>query len=790
MRLHLETLGAASPRPAAFRWTLAAAVFVLGACSGGDSTDPGGGGATASTVEVSAGSASLEVGETIKLTAIAKDKDGNLLSGKTFAWTSSNVAVAAVLPDGSVTGQTVGSATIFASVDGKSGSVQLNVTPATIPTISSISPSPLVPGQTATINGTNFSANPASNAVTIGGATAAVTAAGATSLTVTVPSALCVPGTAPVQVTVNGRGSNVIQQPAPASGSPVTTGVGQLSLLTDPGSFCVQFPANSSAEAYLIGVQSVTESGTTVTPVAVGLTAIGSSPEFASSFPVAPVGFENYTPAVIAGARTQRWRRQRIAEFELRQKEREQLDYQTMASFVRDRSSTQTRGDVLAAAAAAVPATFNVGDQVPIRVPDRSGNLCSDFTAITTVVRAIGTHSVWLEDTANPTNGYSTSDFQQLAAAFETIYNADIGYFGTPPDMGNNGRIVIVVTKEVNKAGVLGFATTADLRPRTGTTNSCPSSDETYIFYDIAPDPQGSFGDAYTRDTAFQDGPVLIGHEFVHIIQFGIRPTVPNSQGLGLVWELEGQATYGEEIVGNAYTGRSPGQNYGFNIAFNCADPPGCTQNVDANDWYIASFIDLILYYGFNANCATGDNTCLNVQLTGAPEQCTWLALDNGGPCYPGRDVYGVPWSLYRWLSDNYSSNLAGGEKELMKKMVANGFTGFQTVTDVIGRPIDELLSLWAAALYVDNRLTGTVDPRLTFSSWNLSDINSHLRASAQLQPRDRSFTTFTDNVQVRGGSTAYFRLSGARQSSALRVTGTGGAILSGSMRVFIVRLQ
>jgi len=790
MRLHLETLGAACPRPAAFRWTLAVAVLALGACAGGDTTDPVGGGAAVSTVEVSAGSASLEVGETVKLTAIAKDKGGNLVSGKTFTWTSSNQAVAVVLPDGSVTGQTVGSATIFASVDGKSGSVQLNVTAATIPTISSVSPSPLVPGQPATISGTNFSANPTSNAVTIGGAAATVTAAAATSLTVTVPSALCAPGTAPVQVTVNGRGSNVIQQPAPASGSPVTTAVGQLTLLTDPSSFCMQFPANSSTEAYLVGVQSVTESATTVTPVIFGLTALGSSPELATAFPATPFGPENFTPAAIDGARAERWRRHRLGEMELRQKERAQLDYQTMASFVRGRAASETRGDVIAAAAAAVPSTFNVGDQVPIRVPDRSGNLCTDFTAITTVVRAVATHSVWLEDTANPANGYSVSDFQQLATAFEKIYNADAAYFGTPPDIGNNGKIVIVVTKEVNKASILGFATTADLRPRTGTSNSCPSSDETYIFYGIAPDPTATFGDAYTRDQAFEDGPVLIGHEFVHIIQFGVRPTVPNNQGLGKIWELEGQATFGEEVVGHAYTGRMTGQNYGFNVAFNCSDPPGCAASLDANDWYIASFIDLILYYGFNANCATGDNTCLNAKLTGAPEQCTWLALETGGPCFPGRDVYGVPWSFYRWLADNYGSNFAGGESELMKKMVANAFTGFQTITDVIGRPIDELMSLWAAALYTDNRLTGTADPRLSFSSWNLVDINSHLRASAQLQPRDRSFTTFADNVQVRGGSTAYFRISGPRQSSALRVTGTGGSILPGTVRVFVVRLQ
>ncbi len=77
-------------------------------------------------------------------------------------------------------------------------------TPPPVPsdklTITSVSPNVLSPGETITLTGTGFSANKDSNLVTFNGNVATVTAAIATSLTVTVPSTLMIASTITIEV--------------------------------------------------------------------------------------------------------------------------------------------------------------------------------------------------------------------------------------------------------------------------------------------------------------------------------------------------------------------------------------------------------------------------------------------------------------------------------------------------------------------------------------------------------------------------------------------------------------
>jgi hypothetical protein len=235
-------------------------------------------------------------------------------------------------------------------------------------------------------------------------------------------------------------------------------------------------------------------------------------------------------------------------------------------------------------------------------------------------------------------------------------------------------------------------------------------------------------------------------------------------------------------------TSRQPGQNYGFDVAFT-----GASQNAIPSEtaWYAGGFIDLALYYGFNADCASGDTGCLDTRLSGAPEQCTWLALENEGPCFDGREVYGVPWSLLRHLSDHYGPALPGGEKQLQKNLIDATTVGFANLANLAGQPIDVLLAQWAAALYVDDRGVSGVNPRLTYTSWNMKSVADRLRVPATLVPIEVSFATFRQTASVRGGSTAYYRLSGAgRPKTTVRVRNSTEGLLPGTMRVWIVRLQ
>lgn len=85
--------------------------------------------AVVATVSVSLTS-TLPVKQTAQATATLRDASGNVLSGQTIAWTSSNTAVASVSASGLVTAVAAGSATIVATSGGKTGSAALTVTAA------------------------------------------------------------------------------------------------------------------------------------------------------------------------------------------------------------------------------------------------------------------------------------------------------------------------------------------------------------------------------------------------------------------------------------------------------------------------------------------------------------------------------------------------------------------------------------------------------------------------------------------------------------------------------------
>ena len=80
------------------------------------------------TVAVTAPAGSLFVTDTLQLSAAVKDQFGAVMTGKALTWSSSNPGFATVDNTGRVIGVDVGSVTVSAAVDGKSGSVALGVT--------------------------------------------------------------------------------------------------------------------------------------------------------------------------------------------------------------------------------------------------------------------------------------------------------------------------------------------------------------------------------------------------------------------------------------------------------------------------------------------------------------------------------------------------------------------------------------------------------------------------------------------------------------------------------------
>ncbi len=97
---------------------------LLAACTADNAGPP----KTVATVAVSPPTSPLPVGSTLQLTAIAKDEQGNPLSGRSVTWSSSDAGVATVSTSGLASGVSLGPATITARVDGVSGTAAVTVT--------------------------------------------------------------------------------------------------------------------------------------------------------------------------------------------------------------------------------------------------------------------------------------------------------------------------------------------------------------------------------------------------------------------------------------------------------------------------------------------------------------------------------------------------------------------------------------------------------------------------------------------------------------------------------------
>jgi hypothetical protein len=563
---------------------------------------------------------------------------------------------------------------------------------------------------------------------------------------------------------------------------------GQQQVFRNTDGLCFGLPAIAASEAYLVGVQSVSTVLSSLTPLTVELTTKGSAgasaavsaePGFGLSPAASAVTGAGPFPVMPAAVRqrSERLRTHRTAELRLRALER-----QLMEQAIRARRAPAGGPPLLNVAAAAVAQ----GDTVLLRVPDRtqtwstSAEFCANYVEVRAVARVVGQRGIWLDDVGNPAGGFAVADYQQMSQEFDnTIYPRVVDYFGAPSDIDGNGRIMILTTKEINRfnatrpeRAILGFVGTADFLPRDG-VDGCALSNQGEIYYGVSPDPDRVFGwpaiHPYTREAAIEDSRSLIAHEFTHIIQFGRRITNPAATRLQDTWELEGQAMLAEEVVGHAYTNRAPRNNYGVNVS--------------TDDWYWGHFVDLILYFGLDLDAENLDR-----KVPGAPEQCSWVDLgrDEGanGPC-AGRHVYGVPWSLLRWVSDHY------GEQTVQRQLIDNvTLSGLSNLAQVTGTPAWTMLARWSAMLYVDDRFPNMA-PELTLPSWNLFDLFSRAPAAWQLQPRVRGFTAFSDTLSVRAGSTGYFRLSGAnRPVGDVRVTPRLGGTLPSHIQLWVVRLQ
>ena len=99
---------------------------IIVSCSSDGPTDPGAAD-VASVVVTPASGTLVSIGETLELSAVARDAAGGTVPGVSITWSSNDEAVAAVSGTGVVTAASDGTATISASVSGVQGTAQITV---------------------------------------------------------------------------------------------------------------------------------------------------------------------------------------------------------------------------------------------------------------------------------------------------------------------------------------------------------------------------------------------------------------------------------------------------------------------------------------------------------------------------------------------------------------------------------------------------------------------------------------------------------------------------------------
>ena len=706
------------------------------------------------------------------MTPTALGADGLPLAGKTFTWTTADAAVATVDANGLVTGGTPGPTTVSATSEGIAGEATVDVLTPPPVFVFSVNPSLLIEGQTASITGAGFSPTIGANTVTVDGVVAVVTQATSTSLDIVVPAFDCRPTrSVGVQVTVATESSNVSNTTvSPASF--LQMAVGDQVVLEDPSGFCLQFDENAGAERYVFGVQSVSDVAATLTPVRVSSTIPAAAPVSPQlphpALAVSSVG-PSLTPTELR--RVERWNRHSEAESAFFDRSNSILN-PLLASGAYRFPASAPGGPAL------IPGNVMEGTALTVKFPDFGNDSCANSVDLPVIVRKVSTRAIIVEDTLNPANGFVAADFDAMAADFDgTIYDVDVDFFGAPSDIDSNQRIVIVITKEVNKltSPPLAFVAHANLFPATGPGPFCPASNESEYYWTRAPDPLGTYNAGeYLLADAKLDTRELLAHEFAHIIQGSRRKAVGEFM---TAFNAEGGATAAQEFVGFAFEIRSDGMNYG-------ADAIYVSQGADPNGYY--GFMgDLIAYFGYDFTD--------KISITGAPEQCTWLGVDGEtGPCdFATRLRYGVPWSLVRHGIDLYGASLGGASGVHGALVDYSGPAGFAAIETVFGKTMGQMMAVWAAMLYIDDRF---VDPALAmfqFANWDLRSLESAFASPAALSPRLRGFADFQDDFSVRAASNAFFEISGTgRPATAVRIRDQSGNLLPGFFQVWIVRVE
>ncbi|MBI4237365.1 MAG: hypothetical protein HY696_02955 [Deltaproteobacteria bacterium] len=204
--------------------------------------------------------------------------------------------------------------------------------------------------------------------------------------------------------------------------------------------------------------------------------------------------------------------------------------------------------------AAGTRSDYVVGDERAFRVISNL-NSVSQYAEPTGEVRCVGDNVVFFVDTAvsRRSAALTDADIETLCRRFDRQLEKEVGLFGAPSDINDDGKVSVFLTPQVNRLGasgggiITGFFFANDLLAR---AERNPVSNEQEIIYLLVPDPDGDYGVPIGRDLALQNLiPAVLVHELQHAINYN-QHVLAGEGAPEESWLNEGLSHLAEDLLG------------------------------------------------------------------------------------------------------------------------------------------------------------------------------------------------------------------------------------------------
>ena len=356
----------------------------------------------------------------------------------------------------------------------------------------------------------------------------------------------------------------------------------------------------------------------------------------------------------------------------------------------------------------------------------------TSFEKVTADLVYTGDNIVIYADTATPENGFTALRLQRFGDLFDqTLYPIDTAAFGRPTDIDGNGRLIVLMTPQVNAlvsdteclsdGFITGYFFGFDL-----VSTDANRSNRGEVFYMLTPDAAGEFSCEHTVDEVAELVPSTFIHELQHMISYGAHVIERGSTRDEETWLNEGLSLIAEELGSLYYEEKYPPGTCGPGIRTDCEQLfPDSSQG----------FIVSNLQYAFDWMASAPQISVTTFESSGSFEE------------------RGAAFLFLRWLGDH--------KPGVFRALVQTALRGRENVSNAAGEPFPALFADFGIALYTDS-IPGlertAVPPRYRFLSRNLraiwerfASLSSTFPAPYPIQPRALPASAGEQGSMVQG---------------------------------------